>query len=74
MEYLLKCILCLLLLLLFYRLFLQQEVLFRFNRFFLLLSLHPIKERVWILLQASGRFDRGRTKAVATTSDFAFHA
>lgn len=36
MEYLLKSILCLLLLLLFYRLFLQQEVLYRFNRFVLL--------------------------------------
>lgn len=36
MEYLLKSILCLLLLLLFHRLVLQQEVLYRFNRFFLL--------------------------------------
>ncbi|GAB2499698.1 M56 family metallopeptidase [Algoriphagus taiwanensis] len=36
MEYLFKSILCLLLLLLFYRLFLHQEVLYRFNRFFLL--------------------------------------
>lgn len=36
MEYLLKSVLCLLLLLLFYRLFLQQEVLHRFNRFYLL--------------------------------------
>ena len=34
MEYLLKSILCLLLFLLFYRVFLQQEVLYRFNRFF----------------------------------------
>ena len=38
MEYLLKSILCLLLLLLFYRLFLQQEVLYRFNRFYLLFA------------------------------------
>lgn len=36
MEYLLKSILCLLALLLFHRLVLQQEVLYRFNRFFLL--------------------------------------
>nr|MCU0401742.1 M56 family metallopeptidase [Algoriphagus sp.] len=36
MEYLLKSILCLLILLLFHRLVLQQEVLYRFNRFFLL--------------------------------------
>jgi biopolymer transport protein ExbD len=36
MEYLLKSVLCLLLLLLFHRLVLQQEVLYRFNRFFLL--------------------------------------
>ena len=36
MEYLLKSILCLLVLLLFHRLVLQQEVLYRFNRFFLL--------------------------------------
>lgn len=36
MEYLLKSVLCLLLLLLFHRLLLQQEVLYRFNRFFLL--------------------------------------
>ncbi|WP_026951318.1 M56 family metallopeptidase [Algoriphagus mannitolivorans] len=36
MEYLVKSILCLLLLLLFHRLVLQQEVLYRFNRFFLL--------------------------------------
>jgi biopolymer transport protein ExbD len=36
MEYLIKSILCLLLLLLFHRLILQQEVLYRFNRFFLL--------------------------------------
>ena len=36
MEYLLKSVLCLLLLLLFHRLFLQQEVLHRFNRFYLL--------------------------------------
>ena len=36
MEYLLKSILCLLLLLLFHRMVLQQEVLYRFNRFFLL--------------------------------------
>ena len=36
MEYLLKSILCLLLMQLFYRLFLQQEVLYRFNRFVLL--------------------------------------
>lgn len=38
MEYLLKSVGCLLLLLLFYRLFLQQEVLYRFNRFFLLVA------------------------------------
>ncbi|GMQ30492.1 M56 family metallopeptidase [Algoriphagus confluentis] len=38
MEYLLKSVLCLLLLLLFHRLFLQQEVLHRFNRFYLLAS------------------------------------
>jgi hypothetical protein len=38
MEYLLKSILCLLLMLLFYRLFLQQEVLYRFNRFYLLFA------------------------------------
>ena len=36
MEYLVKSMLCLLLLLLFHRLVLQQEVLYRFNRFFLL--------------------------------------
>ena len=36
MEYLLKSVLCLLVLLLFHRLVLQQEVLYRFNRFFLL--------------------------------------
>ncbi|GMQ24963.1 hypothetical protein Aoki45_16450 [Algoriphagus sp. oki45] len=36
MEYLLKSVLCLLLLLLFHRLFLQKEVLHRFNRFYLL--------------------------------------
>lgn len=36
MDYLFKSVLCLLILLLFYRLVLQQEVLFRFNRFFLI--------------------------------------
>lgn len=36
MEYLLKSMLCLVLLLLFHKLFLQQEVLHRFNRFYLL--------------------------------------
>lgn len=36
MGYLLKSVLCLLILLLFHRLVLQQEVLFRFNRFFLI--------------------------------------
>jgi hypothetical protein len=36
MEYLFKSILCLLVLLLFHRLILQREVLYRFNRFFLL--------------------------------------
>jgi hypothetical protein len=36
MEYLFKSILCLLVLLLFHRLVLQREVLYRFNRFFLL--------------------------------------
>lgn len=39
MEYLLKSILCLLLLLLFYRLILQREVLYQFNRFFLLAAI-----------------------------------
>lgn len=36
MEYLLKSMLCLVLLLLFHRLFLQQEAIHRFNRFYLL--------------------------------------
>ena len=36
MEYLIKSMLCLVLLLLFHKLFLQQEVLHRFNRFYLL--------------------------------------
>jgi hypothetical protein len=39
MEYLFKSILCLLVLLLFHRLVLQQEVLHRFNRFFLLAAI-----------------------------------
>lgn len=34
MDYLLKSVLCLLILLLFHRLVLQQEVLFRFTAFF----------------------------------------